>query len=678
MSIESLRISTWLWHYHVRVYSMSNIQPGGVHPKYRPDIDGLRAVAVVSVVGFHAFPNAVKGGFIGVDIFFVISGYLISGIIFSNLERGSFSVIDFYNRRIRRIFPALIVVMAASLIFGGVALFSDEYRELGKQIVARAGFLANIALFRESGYFDTAAETKPMLHLWSLAVEEQFYIFWPLMLCVVRKYNWSFLSITGALAVLSFAVNLYLLSWRPSAAFYWPISRFWELMIGGVLAYAALHRPEFIHRRSNAQSIIGVALLAIGLLAINKDTPFPGGWTLLPTVGSALLISAGSAAWFNKYVLSNKVMVWVGLISYPLYLWHWPLLSFANILSGNSPSNALILCAVALAFLFAWMTYQLLEKKIRFSRNRYTAIILFATLAIVGIVAGQVYARGGFPQRAIAERFKFSVADQIVFERSRVSDGSCTALNGMKLLPEEVCLSNSSAPRVMFTGDSHAVSLYGAVYAKQVQVDSIMVAGFGCPFYPNLDYTPENKLFYGNNCTAISNDVLKIAINSKSIETVVLSNVVPFYGTESANKQSVYRLNGHPLTKKEAFEVGTESFVSSLLKAGKKVVFVVDVPHLKADPRFCVERLSFWPPRQCEDTADENYAKRKAYLDAVAELKGRFAGLEVFDPTSEFCHDGWCNFAEKENMLYSDDHHLSIFGSERVLKLMRAENVLGP
>lgn len=657
---------------------MSTIHPPGLHPKYRPDIDGLRAVAVLSVVGFHAFPNAMKGGFIGVDIFFVISGYLISTIVFSNLERGSFSIVDFYNRRIRRIFPALIAVMAAGLVFGWFALFSDEYRELGKHIVAGAAFLANIALFRESGYFDAAAETKPMLHLWSLAVEEQFYIFWPLMLFVVRKYNWSFLSITGTLAVLSFAVNLYLLHWRPSAAFYWPISRFWELMIGGLLAYAALHMPELIHRKSHVQSIVGVALLAMGLLLINKDTAFPGWWTLLPTVGSALLISAGPAAWFNKYVLSNKVMVWVGLISYPLYLWHWPLLSFANIISGNAPSNRLIVCAVALAFLFAWMTYQLLEKRIRFSHNRYTAIVLFATLAIVGVFAGQVYAKGGFPQRAIAERFKFSVADQNLFDKSRYSDGSCTSLNGMKLLPEEVCLSNSSAPRVMFAGDSHAVSLYGSIYAKRVQLDSILVSGYDCPFYPNLDYTPTYRLSYGNNCTAVASDALKVALAGKTIETVVLSNFIPFFSSRDAESRSVYRLNGHPLSNREAFELGEGDFVSSLLKAGKKVVFVIDVPHLRADPRDCVQRLPFWPARPCAYTADQNQAKRKVYLDAIAELKAKFAGLEVFDPTGAFCQGGWCRFEDNDNLLYADYHHISFYGSERVLELMRAENYLGP
>jgi peptidoglycan/LPS O-acetylase OafA/YrhL len=657
---------------------MSNTDSRGLHPKYRPDIDGLRAVAVLSVVGFHAFPNAVKGGFIGVDIFFVISGYLISTIVFSSLERDRFSIVDFYNRRIRRIFPALIAVMVASLIFGWFTLFADEYRQLGKHITAGAAFLANIALYRESGYFDNAAETKPMLHLWSLAVEEQFYIFWPLMLVFVRRYNWSFLPITGALAMLSFAVNLYLLTWSQSAAFYWPISRFWELMIGGLLAYAALHKPEFLNGNSHAQSIVGAALLGIGLLLINKDKPFPGWWTLLPTLGAALMISAGSATWFNKNVLSNKALVWVGLISYPLYLWHWPLLSFTNIIGGNSPSNLLILFAVALAFLFAWMTYTLIEKNIRNSPQKYTALLLLSVLAIVAFAADRAFIKDGFPERTVAEKFKFSVPDQHLFDKSRYSDGSCSNLNRMNLLSEEVCLSNSSAPRVLFAGDSHAVSLYGSIYAKRVQLDSILVAGYGCPVYPNLEYTPEYKISYGNNCTALANKTLKLTLESETIKTVVLSNLVPFNSAKDAETPSRYRLNGDPLTKKDAFEVGTEDLVGNLLNAGKKVVFVVDVPQLRADPRDCVRRMPFWTPRPCEYTSDENYAIRKRYLEAIAEVHGKFPGLEVFDPASEFCHEGWCSFEDKGNLLYADFHHISIFGSEKLLSLMRAENYLAP
>lgn len=651
------------------------IRPRGTHLTYRPDIDGLRAVAVLSVVAFHAFPNSLKGGFIGVDIFFVISGYLISTIVFANLERRSFSILDFYNRRIRRIFPALITVMAASLVFGWFVLFSDEYRQLAKHIMAGSAFLANIALYRESGYFDNAAETKPMLHLWSLAVEEQFYIFWPLMLAFVRKYNWSFLPLTSALAVLSFAINLYLLTWNQSAAFYWPIARFWELMIGGLLAFAALHRPELLKWKTNAQSIVGIGLLAAGLLVINKDMPFPGWWTLLPTVGSALMISAGSTAWINKYLLSNRPMVWIGLISYPLYLWHWPLLSFIHIVDAKSQSHQLIPCAVLLAFALAWITY-LFEKRVRSSLNRHTAIILLFLLAIVAFTSHRVFANDGFRERAIAAQFKFSESDKSLFDKSRYSDGSCVDLDKLSLLPEEVCLSNSTAPRVLFAGDSHALSLYGSIYAKRVPIDSILIAGYGCPLYPNLEYTPEHKLSYGNNCTAISNKALQIALASKPLETIVLSNIVPYYSSKDGDKKSVYRLSGRQLTKREAFEFGTGYLVSELLKSGKKVVFVIDVPQLKADPRDCVQRLSFMAPKPCEYSSAENFDERKDYLQAVDGLRRKFVGLEVFDPTGEFCHEGWCHFKDKDDLLYADFHHISIFASEKLLSQMQSEDYL--
>lgn len=210
-------------------------RPHLAHPKYRPDIDGLRAVAILAVVLFHAFPGKMPGGFIGVDIFFVISGFLISTIIFSSLERDRFSLVEFYVRRIRRIFPALIVVLLTSLVVGWFTLFPDEYKQLGTHTAAGAAFIQNFILWRESGYFDNAAESKPLLHLWSLAVEEQFYIFWPLLLAFVWKRQWSFLKITAAIGLASFAANIYLMHRSPTAAFFLPISRFWELMVGGGL-----------------------------------------------------------------------------------------------------------------------------------------------------------------------------------------------------------------------------------------------------------------------------------------------------------------------------------------------------------------------------------------------------------------------------------------------------------
>lgn len=347
---------------------MHHKHPHLIHQNYRPDIDGLRAVAVLSVVAYHFSPLTLPGGFVGVDIFFVISGFLISTIIFSSLERERFSLFQFYVRRIRRIFPALILVLASCLALGRFVLFSEEYQELGKHVAASAGFVQNFSLLGESGYFDNKAVTKPLLHLWSLAIEEQFYMFWPLLLAFVWKRNWNFLKITAIVAVLSFTANVYLIHRNPSSAFYLPVSRFWELMAGSVLAYLAMHRPALIQQYQNTQSVFGFALILLGLAFLDKETIFPGWWALFPTLGAFLIISAGQNAWLNQKLLANRILVWIGLISYPVYLWHWPLLTFLRIEEGF-PSRIERVAAVFIAFVLSWLTYRFVEKPLRFGGN---------------------------------------------------------------------------------------------------------------------------------------------------------------------------------------------------------------------------------------------------------------------------------------------------------------------
>ena len=220
---------------------MSTTHP--LHPTYRADIDGLRALAVIAVIGFHAFPQAVPGGFIGVDLFFVISGFLISTILYENLIAHSFSFTDFYARRIRRIFPALMVVLASAYAIGWFVLLPDEYAQLGKHIAGGAGFIENFLLWHESGYFDNAAETKPLLHLWSLGIEEQFYIVWPILLWLAYRARLNLLSLTILIGGASFILNLWgtQVSPNPVATFYSPQTRFWELLMGAVLAYTTLY-----------------------------------------------------------------------------------------------------------------------------------------------------------------------------------------------------------------------------------------------------------------------------------------------------------------------------------------------------------------------------------------------------------------------------------------------------
>ena len=272
--------------------------PSLSHPKYRADIDGLRALAVLSVVIFHAFPTMLAGGFIGAEIFFVISGFLISTIIFGQLRSDSFSYLEFYRRRVRRIFPALVVVLLACLGLGWFSLLAGEYQQIGWHTLGGIGFISNLMLWSESGYdyFNTANESKPLLHLWSLAIEGQFYIVWPLLLVLLWKRQWNFIGVACGIALVSFCFNVLSFSEHAQAAFYSPLSRFWELIIGGLLAYALMYKADSMARYANAQSALGMVLIVAGLVLINNERAFPGWWALLPTLGAALLISAGPLA----------------------------------------------------------------------------------------------------------------------------------------------------------------------------------------------------------------------------------------------------------------------------------------------------------------------------------------------------------------------------------------------
>lgn len=410
------------------------------HPKYRADIDGLRAIAIISVVGFHAFPFWVKGGFIGVDIFFVISGFLISTILIGSLERNSFSFVEFYIRRTKRIFPALLLVLIVSFLFGWFVLMPNEYKQLGKHIAGGAGFVSNFVLWYESGYFDNAAETKPLLHLWSLGIEEQFYIIWPLLLWFAWKKRLNLLTIAIVVGAISFALNVYEVRNDVVAAFYSPQTRFWELMAGSILAYMARHRQnivpnKFKHRLDawlslidktqppyvngkvlrNVQSFFGAVLIVIGFLVITKEKSFPGWWAVLPILGTMLIISAGAQAWLNRVVLSNRILVWFGLISFPLYLWHWPLLTYARIVDiGGDPSPGTRIAAVVMSVALAWLTYQLIEKPFRFGKHSKTkTITLLLLMSVTGLVGYYCYEQGGLMFR---KTFNLQMSEQSIEE----------------------------------------------------------------------------------------------------------------------------------------------------------------------------------------------------------------------------------------------------------------------
>jgi len=385
----------------------------GVTP-YRPDIDGLRGVAVIAVVLFHAFPLAVPGGFVGVDVFFVISGFLITQLIVAGLQDETFSFSVFYARRIRRIFPALAVVMVAAFVGGWWLLTADAMQQLGRHIAAGVLFVSNFVLWRESGYFDTAADAKPLLHLWSLGIEEQFYLIWPLLLVAAWRWRVSLAWLTVTLTGASFLLNIYQTRTDLVGPFYSPLTRGWELLIG---AFLALSVDDFVFpavavawqrwspawlRSTNLWSAAGLALIVLAVFGLDRNSHFPRWLALLPAVGAALVLSAGPGAWLNRQFLSLRPLVAAGLISYPLYLWHWPLLSFARIVTGDTPPLVVRASVVAASVLLAWLTFVWLETPIRFGWAKRGAVMgLLSSMAIL-LIAGMVTVRtGGWPERPV-------------------------------------------------------------------------------------------------------------------------------------------------------------------------------------------------------------------------------------------------------------------------------------
>jgi peptidoglycan/LPS O-acetylase OafA/YrhL len=366
---------------------------------YRPDIDGLRAIAVLSVIAYHFHIGPVPGGFTGVDIFFVISGFLITKAIADKLDLDAFSFLDFYQRRIRRIFPALVTLLLFTFAAGLSVLRQDElFRvspgspsgQIYRGIAAGAAFVTNFTLLRNADYFTQTATSQPLLHLWSLAIEEQFYIIWPLLLYGVRAIKARHLPVALAIAAISFGINILTVHADPATAFYSPLSRAWELMIGAALSCLSSDRVSRLAVPANARSAIGLILIVVGLFAINNRMAFPGWVALAPAIGTLLAISAGPDAFANRRLLGAKPLVVIGLISYPLYLWHWPALLFFEKYSTLFVSNpverqifkaAALLCTAAAS----WLTFRYVEIPFRFGRWRdsfHTGALVLIMVAI--------------------------------------------------------------------------------------------------------------------------------------------------------------------------------------------------------------------------------------------------------------------------------------------------------
>jgi peptidoglycan/LPS O-acetylase OafA/YrhL len=625
--------------------------------RYRAEIDGMRGIAVLSVIGFHAFPEYLPGGFVGVDVFFVISGFLISGIILRQLSRSQFTFAEFYARRIRRIFPALIVVLTACLLFGGLTLLPNELQQLGKHIGSAAVFASNFTLWSETGYFDTAAELKPLLHLWSLGIEEQFYLLWPMLLLLLwrrpRMIRGGILLLTAA----SFVLCLIIGSRSSVASFYFPLSRFWELGLGCLLAVVkespgtanrSLARHPGLRRGASLLPIFGVLLIGASLLLFDRKTAFPGWAALVPVAGALCVVAGRSDAWFQRRFMASGVLVFVGAISYPLYLWHWPILSFAAILEGGTPVGSVRMVAVLLSFLLAWLTFVVFERPIRLQQVGGVSVALAAGLAILGMAGLGMYALHGFPQR-------FPVAVQALAPEPQRNDWCPEEFRKHRVF--NYCKGTQSGPPdVLFLGDSRAQSIYDGVVASiGTRLGLSLLARGGCPAILGVDLHYRNQ----QGCMQAWNTFAKYAQQVKPPVVVVIGGGPHLLDPSEATlgNSSAFA------TQEDALRHGLHELIADLSRSSR-VIYITQLPYFEGSPT-CLVRPIKLPGSECAPSVPRRSveATTTTFDGILQELRQEMPQLELVDSVAALCDATSCaqHLATGE-LLYMDEYHLSTTG----------------
>jgi peptidoglycan/LPS O-acetylase OafA/YrhL len=646
---------------------------------YRPDIDGLRAVSIVSVVLYHAFPDLLPGGFVGVDIFFVISGYLITSIILGANPARQFTLRGFYRRRIQRILPALILTLVFCLAAGWFILLPLEYASLGKHSAAAAVFIPNFVFWSEAGYFDEESVRKPLLHLWSLGVEEQFYIFWPLILIATTRMRQSPALITLAILLTSFTLSIAYQTHHASA-FFLPQFRMWEILLGAAISALHLQTKTSVGRSSLTNAALattGLMLMCLATLVISRDKAFPGWWALLPAVGAAMVIASSPAGWLNRRLLGNAGMVFIGKISYPLYLWHWPLLSLTRIIEAGEPAPGTRLTVVALSVLLAWLTYVCIEKRLRYHPAKAVPYILVASLFSLGLLGLAIWKNQGIPSRTAQLN---PILDQFVWHE----------LGYFKLLKcpashprEKYCRDDGKKAEIAVLGDSHAGNVFVALM-HQYQNSDIGVVRLEQPNCPPLYDVSNVKANGAENCLEANNGNIDWVAQNPDIHTVYLSSMGPLYLVDDSSRyQFAYREQSGLNSNKEVFAAGLRASVKRLLQVGKTVVIVIDWPGLSFHPRQCFDlrpvRLTAFQPKSCEMPRAQHDKESAEYKRILLSLAAEFPSLKYWDTPAMLCDQQVCHALHEDLVLYRDPGHLTIGGSKYLgahLQLTPASEIL--
>ncbi len=657
---------------------------------YRKEIDGLRALAIIPVVLYHANILGFSGGYIGVDIFFAISGFLITSIILRDLRKGTFSFSNFFQRRIRRIFPALFVVISMTSIFGYFYfLYPDDLEGLGKSIFSQSIFLSNIFFMRKTGYFDQLAETQPLLHLWTLSVEEQFYLLFPVILFTVFAFfKKKLLPIVSTLLILSFALSIYLVNFNPgntftiplipdlwgrslnlTAGFYILPSRAWELLVGSVIAITALS----IKSKSYAEivSAIGIGAIIYSITQFDANTRFPGFAAMLPVLGSAAIIisNVNTKTYVGKF-LSSSLLVWVGLISYSLYLWHWPVLVFGKIILSQ-PDTIDYLAMILLSASLAWITYILIETpfiKRRFLYNKNT-------MMFVGILSFIVLGTFGYCMKYINTNVHLPQYTQNLFA-ARDDRGpryaECILNKNLETLENDgPCLLGQPLVETrddfIILGDSHSGEIFHVIdnLAKQNEVTGSLFYSSECVPIPNV-----SRKIPGNECYQTKNIAINYLTNN-NIKNILLVARWNYY-TGSNDAGFIGDADTRIFSKEESrvvFEQNLIEMVEMLNKQGVHITIMSQVPeHTNFNPRdVFYKAIRERTPPKFDRVSMSDHRNYNDFTDKIFKKLERDYGVEIINPEQFFCSDKeGCLFELNNKILYRDADHLNYTGAKEL------------
>ncbi len=656
--------------------------------KYRAELDGLRAIAVIPVILFHAGFSLFSGGFVGVDIFFVISGYLITTIILNEKEQDSFSLINFYERRARRILPALFMVMLVSVIFAWFWLVPHNMKDFSASLIAVSTYTSNILFWRESGYWAPVNELKPLLHTWSLAIEEQYYILFPLFLMLMWKLRkrWIFTSL-----LMIMVLSLLLAQWGsdkyPVPTFFLLPTRAWELAIGAGIAFYFIYKKDTMYKLSSNRFVdeifafIGLVMIWYAIFTFSKNTPFPSFYTLIPTIGAGLIIIFATTQTFTGRLLSTKPFVAIGLISYSTYLWHQPLFSFVRnkaYLDLTDVSEVSLIVLSLFSILLGYFSWRYIEKPFR-AKNRFKRKTIFI-FALVGTIFFIVIGYAGYYTNGFSERFnvKQSILNDFVGNSIRKScDINANPYKGQVSFCKLGVIEENKKIDFAVFGDSHSGAMLPAfdIAAKISGVQYVHIGLAGCPPLLGIEVAS------GNYRQGICRDLALRQLNyvkNNHIKKVFLVARWTLY-TESkdilGSRFLLVDKNNTNLTTENSrmvFKKGLLITLEAYRKLGVELYIVKQIPKQKINPEQLYYNLAVENFSDMEiDKMILKESALRSYVDSSEEYNTKIFNelitkidFNMINLDKYYCNNKVCLIGDRNHSYYLDDDHLSIYGAK--------------